>query len=342
MPIKEGMIVMKKLKYILTLLFIQNFSLANVYGMFQCMPTKRWFKMAPPYFGIKPSDKNLSQSSVERLVTLPQLIKENKFSEIEKLSNEQPKEFVAALNYCDASGITPFHYAAEFSSPKMIGLLSRSVGNINKKAVSGFSPLFSAIKGAKVENVLSLLLRNADIKMPDEDGFLPLHRAIALYKSKETTPAMWQNQMDIIKLIAHHITKFYRLDIDFHLARNGETALHIAARYGHNDVIDFLCDSKMMDIDQQDYSDETPLFEAAFNKNFETVKHLIEDHDANPNATNSEHKTPLIVVTEKIDELTETMHIAKQFDDIKSLEKLHAEKAELIKIAEYLQQFEEA
>lgn len=82
--------------------------------------------------------------------------------------------------------------------------------------------------------------------------------------------------------------------------RDGKTALHYAARNGHNNIIDYLLDSntdrnnpndpnsigKITNVDIPSGDGTTPLHLACYGGNLHTIKHLIENFKANPCVVN--------------------------------------------------------
>gem|GEM_PF-3038944 len=362
---------MKVQQILISVFLLTQFFSTTVSAMFN----EPWFRMtSPKYFGIKPRDPSLSQTSVERLATLPQLIKENAIDDIKRLAREQPEEFYAALNRCDTSklapihyaiqsgnselikflidskradlrlenftkGSTALHYAAACDSSEIVELLINSVSEqygddekfkyVNHIASHNKTPLYYAITNSRPDNVACLLRYGARLNIPDENDSPSLNLAIAIYKSKNITPEKLHDQMTVIKLLVHYIVNIYHknIDDDKDVFEPRDTAVHIAARLGHNDVIEYLAaNGASVDI-PNDY-EEAPLFYAVLNGQFDTVKYLIENFHANPLKKNIDDQTPLKAL---IDDIELIRHQA----DPAFLRKLE-------EIKEYLQQFEEA
>ena len=72
-----------------------------------------------------------------------------------------------------------------------------------------------------------------------------------------------------------------------------ETALHVAAEYGHDDIVEFLLDQGA-DINKKDGAEQTPFHLAALNGKESTVNLLLK-RKADPAILNNDNESPLNV-----------------------------------------------
>jgi ankyrin repeat protein len=73
---------------------------------------------------------------------------------------------------------------------------------------------------------------------------------------------------------------------------NGDSIIHHAASFGSNDIIDFLLNNKICDIDQRNEDDCTALHRAAFLGYLDTVKFLVKK-GADTHAQDKNHLKPI-------------------------------------------------
>lgn len=85
------------------------------------------------------------------------------------------------------------------------------------------------------------------------------------------------------------------LNLWLFLLQSGETALHVAARYGHADVVQLLCNFGS-NPNFQDKEEETPLHCAAWHGYYSVAKALCEA-GCNVNIKNREGETPLLTAS---------------------------------------------
>ena len=91
----------------------------------------------------------------------------------------------AEIHRVDKDGKSALHFAATFSSPKVVMYLLSLGMSVNMTDKSGLTPMMSAcLEGGRFENVKTLIERGADIYQVDEDDKSVLHFA-ATYSSPE-------------------------------------------------------------------------------------------------------------------------------------------------------------
>ncbi|KAK1517804.1 uncharacterized protein CCOS01_12061 [Colletotrichum costaricense] len=129
---------------------------------------------------------------------------------------------------------------------------------------------------------------------------------------------------------------------------SGETALHCAAAFGHNDVVEILLQQKGVMLDVRDDKRRTPLHCAAGNGNLEIIRLLLQ-HEVESTAKDESHRNALHFAAtrghyEVIDELLRhnqaldvdardvnnvtPLHLAAGYGSVKSVELLLERKAD--------------
>ena len=126
---------------------------------------------------------------------------------------------VAGLNpnepYYDDKSKTSYialHHAAIFGTPEIIDKLIEYKADINIKDQKGMSPLFSAIKQGKIENVKALIKNAADVNFKSKSKINPLFYS-QKNKKVEITEILRQSgakEMTEVELKAHKKTKIPR------------------------------------------------------------------------------------------------------------------------------------
>lgn len=160
--------------------------------------------------------------------------------------------------------------------------------DVNTKLKNEKTALHVAVRNDHYKVVELLLNENADVNVRKDDDKTPLHLcrskqiykllmrhgsdATLLFKNKNTLlhQAATHNRIEI----AECFLEDYSNDVDI-LNEDGQTALHIAAKEGFEDMVKLLIDNKA-DINKEDKKSNTPLHYAV-NKGYrKIVKILLE------------------------------------------------------------------
>ncbi|MGC6403853.1 MAG: ankyrin repeat domain-containing protein [Candidatus Comchoanobacterales bacterium] len=197
-------------------------------------------------------------------------IQANDFEYVKNLFHEQPELIEQRLS----SGHTPFLLAVDLNKTDIVQWMLQAT-NINKEA--SLHHQHQAIHLAAQNNNTEIinLLYNLDPNVVHQalpGGYTPLLIAAA------------SDSLEAFELL-------FKLSQSNQMLNLGHHALHIAAYYGNNDIIDFLINNNEY-VDQMNGYDETALHIAAKNNQRQTVKTLIQ-YGANLNAKNTHKATPL-------------------------------------------------
>jgi hypothetical protein len=123
----------------------------------------------------------------------------------------------------DIYGFTPLHYAARYGHIEIARLLLLNGADVNARSNGGWTPLHLAAIFGNVD-ILHLLIENcADLEAQNNDGEIVLHRAA------------YHGHLPFIQ----ELISRYHVDINARLD-DGETALSLARRNDHPEIITFL------------------------------------------------------------------------------------------------------
>jgi ankyrin repeat protein len=167
------------------------------------------------------------------------------------------------LNYRDAQGRTPLHYAVLSGNPRMCEMLLQqpsiqlnSVTEPEKQSLLSLAIVHDMPKLAR----LLIAKREVDVNKQDHQGHGPLHHSA------------WWNQPAIMA----HLLDRESLDVN---AKDlcGRTALHIAASYGNGKLVKQLIADSRTNVECKNNYGETP-FLAAKSANHKDVALVLERH----------------------------------------------------------------
>jgi uncharacterized protein len=120
----------------------------------------------------------------------------------------------------------------------------RALGNdrvLDTMLTFGTTALIRAAKGGDVPLVKALLAHGANPNLATNRGFTPLHSAAGLGSNDIDSRGIDKTQAQAIETLK--VLLAYKADINSRDLANGRTALHGAAIWGWNDVIQFLADN---------------------------------------------------------------------------------------------------
>ncbi|KAM9239070.1 CARD- and ANK-domain containing inflammasome adapter protein-like [Leptosomus discolor] len=187
----------------------------------------------------------------------------------------------ANVNVKDKQSKSPLHFAAERGDKAMVEMLLNANADPNAQDKEKKTPLHAAAVRGHLSIVKVLLAKKARFGAKDMDGCTPMHYAAT------------KGDTEIAKIL---LTSGKNNNVD---DRNiwRKTALHIAAEYGHSDLINLLL-SHGAAINALDSSKDAPLHCACKAGHFNAANALVnwsQGEKANLLAANSLKKTPLQV-----------------------------------------------
>jgi ankyrin repeat protein len=183
----------------------------------------------------------------------------------------------ADVNSPDQFGWSPLHYASESGRRDLVEFLLEHHADVNIRDQHGSTPLHIASARGELEIVQALLRHGADADRRSNDGFTPLHSA-----SHGGSVAV------LMELL--HIE-------DVNVQADGfQTLLHIASKFGHLDVIEFLIQYGAA-IDTKTPERETALHLGCGKYGCIEVARFLVDHGADPNSRDNMGNTPFHVAS---------------------------------------------
>ena len=148
---------------------------------------------------------------------------------------------------------------------------------VDQKDKHGRTPLHYAASIGYLEGVQTLLGQsNFDRYQRDDEGFLPIH------------VASMRGYVDIVKELLQ--VSFDSIEL---LSKHGENILHVAAKYGKDNVVDFVLKKKGLEnlINEKDKEGNTPLHLATMYAHAKVVNYLTWDKRVDVNLVNNEGQT---------------------------------------------------
>jgi ankyrin repeat protein len=176
-----------------------------------------------------------------------------------------------------ASHISPIREAAhKGDEAQLTKFLNKSP--IDKPDYAGDTLLHLAVSAGHLKIVKLLKDKGYNVNLENHAGFSPFMLAIR------------KGYLDIVLLLSDKVDPQKR-------AKDGDTLLHLAARYGQEPIVKALFeifDQKNLDINAVNHNGETPLLLASQKGDLPTVRELLQ-YSANIRIFNKENDTPLSI-----------------------------------------------
>jgi cytohesin len=206
---------------------------------------------------------------------------------------------------------TPLYWAAYKGHLDAAELLIAKGAIINSESSNSPSPLFGAAWGGNKEIGELLIAKGADVNAKDRSGWTPLFTAAMTDKgSNDMVELLIAKGADVNAKDIKGRTPLWATANENRLERarllvskgadvnaKGGTALHISARFGYKDYVEFLL-ANGADVRAIESDGWTPLHHAALGGNKEIVEMLLAK-GADANARDKDGKTPFIVARDE-------------------------------------------
>uniref|UniRef100_A0A8B9Q404 non-specific serine/threonine protein kinase n=1 Tax=Apteryx owenii TaxID=8824 RepID=A0A8B9Q404_APTOW len=236
---------------------------------------------------IKPKD---TQQALSRKASAVNMEKFKKFA-----ARRKWKQSVRLISLCQ-------RLSRSFLSRSNMSV-ARSDDTLDEEDSFVMKAIIHAINDDNVPGLQHLLgsLTNYDVNQPNKHGTPPLLIAAGCGNIQMLQLLLKRgSRIDVQDKTVHggvYLWVMYELhwNVLVIYLQSGETALHVAARYGHVDVVQFLCSIGSYP-NFQDKEEETPLHCAAWHGYYSVAKALCEA-DCNVNIKNKEGETPLLTAS---------------------------------------------
>ncbi|KAF0915692.1 hypothetical protein E2562_037833 [Oryza meyeriana var. granulata] len=169
----------------------------------------------------------------------------------------------AAARKQNKKGETALHEAVRLNSKEMVDVLLSADPELARVVpADGDSPLYLAVSLGRGDIALQLHQKDKALSYAGPDGKNALHAAVQ--KGKEMSAMILEWNKDLIKQADRH---------------RGSTPLHVAASWGHHDVIRLLLDNDTSAAYQPDHDGSFPIHVAAFDGQVKAVSLLLDHLD---------------------------------------------------------------
>ncbi len=228
---------------------------------------------------------------------IAKIIKNGNLHELQKLQS---------LNSCNKNGRNLLHEAITANKIEFIEYLSNFISS-NKSDLNGITPFHLAIQSGNFDITKFLMLKDADIDKPDDNGETPLHKAINNFPIFKYLLDLGANpnvrdsfgiaplhidykNVETINLLKEHGANLNIKDC------SGRTIMHYAVEEDNLDLIKKYLELNI-DINSVDNYNQSPIF---LTKNQDTLN-LLLSNNVNPNIQDIKGETVLHKAVRKKD-----------------------------------------
>lgn len=222
---------------------------------------------------------------------------------------------------------TSLHITVSMNNIILIDDLIKNGTDVNAIDHKGNTVLHIAVERNN-DDLVSVILeksKNLDLNIQNFDGYTPLHLAVI------------QNNIMLVKILHSKAISSGTSIFESNEGKHGNNALHIAIESGSKEVADYIIKNKCTSPTRCNLSGHTALYLARTTNEFELINlmqmHSICDmpHYGNDDEKDEDNSskdsfdsitdissTPpekLLSIEEKIDEITQTFHAERRFDD---------------------------
>lgn len=228
----------------------------------------------------------------------------------------------ARLSDRDEFGWTALHFATQSGNVAAINFLMAQRADADVVDERGLRPIDVAAMNGHIDVVRALTTRGVSLDHVSLDGRTILHHAASGTSASAdqvvsyvlTEDEHLVNNLDACGRTALHIAidkgnvssveVLLHHGANVHLLVGGssvgssrtESALHLAAKGQHHDIVRLLLDQPGVEIDVRDSVEQTPLIHAVSLQNCDIARTLIS-HGANPNSSDQGGVTPLFIAS---------------------------------------------
>ena len=190
----------------------------------------------------------------------------------------------------EITGLTPLHYAANISNPKLINELIKNGAEVNDKDDEGKYPLYYAVLSGNVESVKWLIGKGAEVNQDMIEAIQPgVQREDPVYVEINNILKQKLPELEGQETGGDDINK---------RDNDGKTDLYRAVEGNNGEEVERLI-NKGANPDISDEEGKTPLYIAVENNYDVIVTLLTAKEGVDPNIQDNEGKTPLFVAAEK-------------------------------------------
>ena len=196
------------------------------------------------------------------------------------------------INKRSPTGLGAIHYACLEEQIEMVECLLRNKANPSLQDVEGWTPLHIAATTNNYDLAAKLIEFGADISVCNGDEEAPFElaeddkiRSLLEPVSSEQSDTRGREEAEEQALLsalrkAKRMNCVNRWEESLDISEEG-SVLHLAAAYGYCQLVEYICEEKLISVNRRDSDDWTPLHVASYWQHSEIVDVLLR-HGANP------------------------------------------------------------
>ena len=189
------------------------------------------------------------------------------------------------LNHRNTEGLTALHIAVRFKAIAIVALLIEQGASATTSDHAMVTPLHDAVRSGYGRIMHALLEAGASMYVRDSSSYTPLLRSATV-------------SVGIFSRLRRH-QSFQ--GVGQHMTTNrGETILHLAYKANNSELLDFLLESYIFDVNARDCSGNTLLHYAARDGHDVWVEPLLSRYRAYSSQPNIDSQTPLDLAEEMV------------------------------------------